>query len=102
MAKWLVMWKMTQEYWSLPDATRFKILEDAMKTVKADMDSGFVKDWGIKADNSGGYIIYEGTETRCVEACMRYAKYLSSEGTPVISLTQFSEVFKKRTAEIRK
>ena len=102
MVRWFVVWKNTQLYWALPDEERLKIVEASAQRLKAGMEAGLIKDWAMKADSSGGYMIVEGTETQLFETVMPTSKYVSCEGTAVISLSSFLEALDKRKAAIGK
>ena len=102
MVRWFVVWKHTQHYWALPDEERMKIVEASAQKLKKDMEAGIIKDWAVKADNSGGYLIVEGTEAQLYQTVMPTSKYVSCEGTAVISLSSFLEALNKGKAAMRK
>jgi len=95
MVKWLVKWKLTQQYWSLPTEERQKVYDRLNAMTKASMDAGRIKDYGVCPDISGGYSILESSETELYEALAKYAPYVSFEATPVISFEKAAEIVKK-------
>ena len=101
MAKWMIRCKNTPQFWALPSVERIRIVEASIKTLRADMDAGLIKDWGWNADNGEGYCIMEGTEAQMYEWSVKYSAYVSFEAKPVVSLPLVSELMKKRAAVIR-
>ena len=102
MAKWVIRWKKTPVFMSLPVAEIMKVTQTQLMMIKTDMDAGLIKDWGAKADNSEGYAVMEGTETQIYEDLLKYQPYISFEASPVMTLTQYSEGMMKLVAMIGK
>jgi len=98
MTKWYVKWKMTPQYWSLPDAERLKAGIQSLEMVKADLKAGIIKDWGIKTGTGGGFTLSEADETQLYEALIKYRPYTAFEVTPVIPFDQHYATLKKIAA----
>lgn len=102
MTLWLVKWKFTQQYWSKPDAERGKILISFLAMVKADMDSGLVKESLTEVGADTGYRLMEGSEAQVYEACLKYNPYYSFEFHAVIPYAQMVGIIKRRAATLTK
>ena len=91
-------WKLTDQYWSLPDVKRLKGGIQTLGMVNADLKAGVIKDWGITTDTGGGFALSEATETQLYESLIKYRPYVSFEVTPVIPFAQHYETLKKLAA----
>ena len=79
-----------------------KLVAAQLDMIKASMDAGLIRDWGIKAGGDEGYAVMEGTETQIYEDLVRYSPAISFEATPVLSVAQLSETMKKLAATMGK
>ena len=101
MTKWYIQWKLTPQYWSLPDAERLKHGIRILGMTEADIKVGIIKDWGITTDTGGGFAISEADVTSLYEALIKYRPYVSFEVTPVIPFDQHSKNLKKIAAALQ-
>jgi hypothetical protein len=102
MTKWYIPWKLTPQYWSLPDAERLKLGLRILSMTDADMKAGLIKEWGITTDTGGGYTISDADVTSLYESLIKYRPYVSFEVTPVISFDQHFEHLKKIAATLQR
>lgn len=98
MTKFLIKWK-TESFFNLPPEERLKLFIQMAESVKATIDAGTTKDWGIDAAGGSGYAIMEGTETEVYETLLKYRPYITFEVNPVISLDKHLESLKKMAAQ---
>ncbi len=101
MMKWYIQWKMTPQYWSLPDADRLKHAIRILGMTEADMKAGLIKEWGITTDTGGGFTICEADVTALYEALIKYRPYVTFEVTPVIPFDQHSTTLRKMAAALQ-
>ena len=102
MAKWLILWKMREAYYSMPGLERLKLGLSIHEMLRAEMDAGLYTDHGSKPNGGEGYAIFEGTETQLNESLSKYTPYIYFETTPVVSQTLVHESLKKRLAAVQK
>lgn len=68
--------------------------------VRTELQAGLMKDWGICADGSGGYMIYEvPNEAKLFEHLDRYRTYISLEARQVLTIEQAIESRKQATSQ---
>lgn len=101
MTKWYIQWKLTQQYWSLPDTERMEQGLRILGMAEADTKAGIIKEWGITTDTGGGFTISETDVTVLYESLIKYRPYVSFEVTPVIPLDQHSKTLKKIAASLQ-
>ena len=103
MVKWLILWKMREQYYSLSKEEHAKASLLLREMTLADLKAGSPwKDWGGKTGSDEGYGLLEGTEAEVNESLVKYSPYVSFEATPVVSMPQLAEAAKKRAVSIKK
>jgi Domain of unknown function (DUF3303) len=71
-----------------------------LKGVRTELQAGLMKDWGICADGSGGYMIYEvPNEAKLFEHLDKYRTYISLEARQVLTVEQAIESRKQATSQ---
>jgi hypothetical protein len=71
-----------------------------LKGVRTELQAGLMKDWGICADGSGGYMIYEVlNEAELFEHIDKYRTYISLEARQVFTVEQAIESRKQATSQ---
>ena len=74
---------------------RAKFEVQVLSETKAQLQSGFMKDWGGYADGSGGYFIYESPgEMDVFAALRRWMPQINFEVREVLTIEQFVELRK--------
>ncbi|MCW4037496.1 MAG: hypothetical protein NWF13_02040 [Candidatus Bathyarchaeota archaeon] len=101
MSKWYIQWKLTQQYWSLPDAERLANGLRILGMTEADAKAGVINDWGITTDTGGGFAVSETDVTALYKALIKYRPHVSFEVTPVIPLDQHAKTLRKIAASLQ-
>jgi hypothetical protein len=73
-----------------------------LEGVKAELQAGWMKDWGICVDGSGGYLIQEvPSEAKLFEHLDRYRSYIDLEVKQVLTIEQAIESRKQVASQAR-
>ena len=95
MVLWLVKWKLTQQYLSLPIEEQRKVNEKRIKITKADRDAGKMTPLGRLVNGDEGYYTIERSETEAFEYFLKMRPYMSFEAIPLVPTEQANEIVKK-------
>ena len=98
MPKFLVYWKEEPTRIHADREKHVKVSLRMLEMVKADMQAGLIKDWGIAAGGGveGGYCIWEvASEAELFTHLMKWKPEVNFEVKPVLTLDQCIEAFKK-------
>ena len=103
MPKFFVKWHMDPTKIPASPEERVKGYLAMAEMVKADIEAGKVKDWGLAAGGGGGYAIREeASEAELFTALMKWDPYVGFEVTPVLTLEQAVDSIKKAVAAAMK
>jgi hypothetical protein len=95
MPKFLVRWGMSPKECFKTAEERRKFEVEVFKETMAQLQAGFMKDWGGYADGSGGYFIYESPSEADVFASLRrWMPQINFEVREVLTIEQFLELRK--------
>lgn len=98
MTRWHVRGTVKERWWDAPREEMEKARLSMFERLKADIDSGFVKEYGNTIDNVT-HMIVEGTETQVYDWVRKLPgglQYLSFEVTPLIPFEkQWARFLKK-------
>ncbi|MCJ7444839.1 MAG: hypothetical protein MUO26_09970 [Methanotrichaceae archaeon] len=94
MTKFHVDWKKNP---SIPDdlANRAKQHISLLETVKADLKSGRITDWGQYCNLDSGYLLMEGTEADILTTLIKWTPHILFDVKPVANIDQTIEVWRK-------
>ncbi|UCD24995.1 MAG: hypothetical protein JSW51_03470 [Gemmatimonadota bacterium] len=91
MARYFSTWHVVRERMADDPATIASGWKMLMEMVKADFDSGTLKEWGAFPGSLGGYSVIEGTEMDVMKFTMQYAPYIAFEVRPLVSAAEAEE-----------
>jgi len=95
MVLWLVKWKLTQQYMSLPIEEQRKVNEKRIEISRTDRDVGKMKPLGRLVNGDEGYYTSEHSETEIFEYFLKVRPYMSFEAIPLIPTEQANEIVRK-------
>ena len=98
MVQWLMHWKWTEQYNSLPAEERLKVSNRIVEMGKARAHPEKSKALGRTLTGVEGYSISEHSETEILEFCTLTRPYVSWEIIPLISREQAGEITVKARA----
>ena len=103
MAKFFVKWQMDPARIPSDPEERVKSWLLLAEMVKADMEAGKVKDFGIAAGGGWGYAVREeASEAELFTALLKWQPFIGFEVTPVLKVEQAVESIKKAAAAAMK
>jgi hypothetical protein len=88
MAKYFASWEVVRERMADDPATIASGWKMLMEMIKADVDSGKLKEWGAFPGSLGGYSVIEGTEMDVMKFTMQYAPYIAFEVRPLVGTAE--------------
>jgi len=94
MGKYLVLWEVDPARVPIDPKERATAWLGLTELVKADMKTGWVKDWGTFPGELKGYAIDEGSEVTMMTETTKYAPYVKFEVHPVATLAEVQEAIK--------
>ncbi|MBS7635009.1 DUF3303 family protein [Candidatus Bathyarchaeota archaeon] len=97
MAKFYVKWWLEPTKVPVEAEQRAKGWLSMLQMVKADLNAGVMKDWGMAAGGDFGYAISEAAnEAELFTRLLKYIPYAHFEVIPVLTVDQTMESIKKR------
>lgn len=96
MTKVLISWKGINARISADPKEAIKQISFLTQMAQEDLKSGKLKDWGVFAGGSAGYVIFEGNEVDLAMELGKYNPYFDFETHMVLSADQQMEIIKKR------
>jgi len=94
MAKFLMLWEMDRTRMPADPKERLAGFTMLLNGVKADLESGQLKDWGEFPGEHAGYAVMEGTELELIMGASKYDPYVKFKIHSVASLEQVVESVK--------
>lgn len=96
MLKFYVRWRMNpKETFKTPEE-RGKFVMAMLGSVKAEMQAGAIKDFGICTDGSGGYAIYEvPNEADVFASLQKWASHVHFDARRVLTVEQLIQARKE-------
>ena len=102
MSKVLILWKGVNARVPADPKEAMKLFSFLTQTVQEDLKSGKLKDWGVFAEGSEGYAIYEGNEIDLAMEVGKYTPFIEFEARMVLSVDQQMGLLQKMTQSIPK
>lgn len=94
MAKYLVLWEIDSSRVPVNAKETATAWLAFVELVKAAIQRGFMKDWGIFPGELKGYAVVEGTEMAVMTGLTKSVPYVKHEVRAVASLAQVEEAMK--------
>jgi|COG998Drversion2_1049125.scaffolds.fasta_scaffold283962_2 hypothetical protein len=91
MAKYFSSWQVVRERMADDPATIARSWQMLMGMIKADFESGKLKEWGAFPGSLGGYSVIEGTEVDVMKFTMQYAPYIAFDVRPLVGAAEVEE-----------
>ena len=99
MSKFYVRWQLNPQWTPATPEERVKLWLGLLEMVKADFQTGKVKDWGNVPGEARGYTIREdASEADLFTALLKWMPYVNFEVRPVLTIDQTVESIKKAVA----
>jgi hypothetical protein len=95
-------WHLNQMFIPTNPEERVKLWLSMLESVKADLKSGAMSDWGICCDDSGGYAFAETDEKMLHSTILKWMPFVSFDIKPVLSVDQTMESIKRAVAAAKK
>jgi hypothetical protein len=102
MTKYHLSWHLNPVFIPADPEERMNLWMELLKKVKADINAGYMLDWGIAVDQSEGYAIMESDEMGVLAHAGGYQPYIFGEIKPVLTADQTEEVMKRMAAAAKK
>ncbi|MEM2106998.1 MAG: DUF3303 family protein [Candidatus Bathyarchaeia archaeon] len=103
LARFYVKWRLEPARVPLDTEERIKGWLSMLEMVKADINAGATKDWGIAAGGDFGYAIIEAAnETEVFTSLLKYIPYVQFEVVPILTVNQTIESIGKAVAAMKK
>ena len=100
MPKFFVKWQLNAMAMPADPEQRVKGWLSMLDAVKADIQTGRMKDWGMCCDASGGYTIIEAaSETDLYTSLLKWIPYVDFDAKPVLTVDETIGSIKKATAK---
>ncbi len=97
MAKFYVKWWLEPTKVPVEAEQRAKGWLSMLQMIKADLNAGVTKDWGMAAGGDFGYAISEAAnEAELFTRLLKYIPYAHFEVVPVLTVDQTMESIKKQ------
>jgi len=100
--KFYMRWQLDPTKIPVNPEERTKLWLSMLEMVKADLNAGVLKDWGICSDASCGYGFSELSEVDLYTALLKWMPYVSFDIKPVLTVNQAIESIKKAVAAAKK
>ncbi len=101
MTKFLVLWELDSSMLPKAPEERVKLQISMLEMVKADLQAGVLKDFGVNAGGGSGYSISESSETELFTYLLKWTPMLKFKVLPMITVDETIEGIKK-VAEMMK
>jgi len=89
MPKFFIRWRMNPKVPVKTEAELNRAVLLMLEGVKADLQAGLTKDWGMCVDGSGGYLVCEvPSETELFNSLQKYRAYLDFDAMQVLTVEQ--------------
>lgn len=98
MPKFYVRWQLNPIMVPANPQERVKLWLSMLEMVKANLNAGVLKDWGMCSDASGGYGFSELSEVDLYTALPKWMSYVNFDVKPVLNVDQAIESIKKAVA----
>jgi len=99
MARYYVRWQLNPQLIPVDPEERNKLLTSLLEMVGEDIKAGKIKDWGIVAGESCGYIIREeASDAELHASTYKWMPYVSFQTSAVLTFEQLAELNKKAFA----
>jgi len=102
MTKFYMRWQLDPTKIPVNPEERAKLWQSMLEMVKADLNAGVLKDWGMCSDASGGYGFSELNEVDLYTALLKWMPYVTFDIKPVLTVNQTIESLKKAVAAMKK
>lgn len=102
MPKFYMKWHLNPVFIPTNAEERVKLWMSMLESVKADLKSGGLNDWGICCDDSGGYAFAETDEKNLHSTILKWMPYVSFDIRPVLSVDQTMDSIKRAVAAAKK
>jgi hypothetical protein len=100
--KFYIRWQLDPTKIPLDPEERAKLWLSMLDMVKADLNAGLLKDWGVCGDHSCGYGFSELSEVDLSTALLKWMPYVSFDFKPVLTVNQTIGSLKKAVAAAKK
>ena len=81
MGRFLVLWRMNEDFIPGDITDRQKIIEQISKITRDDIKKGVIKDWGMSTDGTCGFAIREESHADFLKHSLLMAPYINIEKT---------------------
>ena len=102
MPKFLVLFEINSAMLPKVPEERMKAQISMLEMVKADLQSGAMKDFGVNAGGGSGYAISELSEAELYLSLLRWMPYVKFKALPMITVDQAIEGLKKLAEMMKK
>ena len=102
MPKFFMKWQIDTTKTPVNPEERMKLWLSMLEMVKADLEAGVIKDWGICGDASCGYAFSELSAEDLYTALLKWMPYINFDIKPVLNVNQTIESIKKSAAQMKK
>jgi hypothetical protein len=102
MTKFHIEWHKNPSLIPEDPVKNVKLNLSLLESVKADLKSGKLIDWGTYCDAASGYCILEGTETDITPTLLKWVPYIQFDAPkPIINVDQTIEAINKCAAQLK-
>jgi hypothetical protein len=102
MTKFYIKWHVNTMYIPVNPEERIKNSVRLLEMVRADLQSGILKEWGMFNDNSGGYAIAETDEKTLHTAILKWIPYTTFDIKTVLTVDQAIADYKQAGVAAKK
>jgi hypothetical protein len=95
MTKFYMKWQISHMFAPMDPEERMKFWYFMLESVRADLKSGALTDWGMCLDNSGGYAFAETDEKTLQATIMKWTPYINFDIKPVLTVDQTIDSMKQ-------
>jgi hypothetical protein len=99
MTKFYMRWQLNQMLIPTKPEDRVKLWLSMLETVKADLQSGVMTEWGMCNDASAGYAFINGDEKKVYDAILKWFPYVSFDIKPILTVDQLIDSIKAAAAK---
>ena len=103
MPKFYIRWRMNPKVPIKTEEELERAVLLMLKGVKADLQAGLMKDWGMCIDGSGGYMVCEvPSEAELFDSLHKYRAYVGFDAMQVLTVEQTMESRKQTGSQTGK
>jgi hypothetical protein len=102
MTRFYIKWHVNTRYIPVNPEERIKNSLKLLEMVRADLQSGILKEWGMFNDNSGGYAIAETDEKTLHTAILKWIPYTTFDIKTVLTVDQAIADYKQAGVAAKK